>query len=763
MQSKNSFNNKKSLNKTLIIILFSIITIIFSLINLIRLINEEVQIFEPESAQIKENYSAIENNIWDISENDDGTVTATLSEDGTLNICGNGKMKNYGGISDNPQWFELKEKVKSVIIEEGVTNIGWYTFSRCTNLSKIEIPNTVTEIGFFAFEECTSLTNVKIPNSVTTISGATFIGCTNITSIEIPNGVTDIGWSAFRECTSLASINIPNTVTSIGEYAFYECTGLASIEIPSSVTNIAWYAFSRCTNLNNIKIHDGVISIAEGAFQECTNLKNIKFPNSIINLGNYMFDGCRNLMSIEVAEDNKTYMAVNGVLYTKDGSEIIRYPEGKKENTYALLLGTKTIGRCAFERCISLTNIVIPESVNNIIADTWLCECTNLISIEVDENNKNYKDINGVLYTKDGSEIIKYPQARKENIYEILAGARTIGNYTFEECRNLTTIEIPNGVTSIGDLVFEDCTNLTNIVIPNSVTNIGFDIFHNCPSTVIYCTNYSYARQYAITNNIKYVIDEKAPILTSVIGNSTEWTNKNITLTINAEDVGVGLAKEPYSFDGGKAWQAENTKTYTNNSSGIVIKVKDKLNNIYTHDTTDVVKIDKQAPQIGTVTGNATKWTNKNVTLTIIAKDSVSGLADKPYSFDGGKTWQAENTKTYTSNSASIVIKVKDKAGNVNTYNQKIVIKYIDKKAPTVNVITNTTQQGNLKKVTLTIKALDSLSGLADKPYSFDGGKTWQAENTKTYTKTPIGTIIKVKDKAGNIVTYSIINKLPKL
>ena len=71
-----------------------------------------------------------------------------------------------------------------------------------------------------------------------------------------------------------------------------------------------------------------------------------------------------------------------------------------------------------------------------------------------------------------------------------------------------------------------------------------------------------------------------------------------------------------------------------------------------------MLKIDKYAPKITNVTGNPTQWTNKNVTLRIFAGDS----------FDGGKTWQSENTKTYTNNTAKILIKVKDKAGNIATY-----------------------------------------------------------------------------------------------
>ena len=948
MRIQNNSNKKKILDKALIIMAIITITMAFLLISTILLKNTEIQIFKQKGDGIKESYSATENNTWDISENGDGSVVATLSDDGTLTISGTGKMKDWEN-SDSTDWYEVQDKVRSVIIKEGVTNvgnfafdrctnlisieiknsvtnigefafadctnltsikimngvinikdcafigceslisieipnsvtgigykvfahctsltsieipdsvtsigdyaffectsltnveisnsvtsigcyafnrctsltsinvdednkdymddngvlytkngseiirypagkketiytiltgttsigdfafeesteltrieipnsvtsIGWYAFERCTSLTSIEIPNSVKDIGYCAFFECTSLTSINIPNGVTRISAYTFMGCTNLTSIEISNGVTNIDGSAFRGCTSLTSIKIPDSVTIIGEYAFYDCTSLTSIKIPNSVTSIAWYAFYGCTNLTNIEISNGVTDIGEGAFQRCTSLTSIKFPNSITSLGKFMFDVCTSLTNIEVDEGNKNYKDDNGVLYTKDGSEIIRFPEGKKETIYTVLTGTTSVGECAFERCTSLTKIVIPDSVKTI-DENALYGATSLISIQVDEENKNYMDDNGVLYTKDRCEIIKYPEGKKETIYTILTGTTSIGNNAFRESIGLTSIEIPNSLINIGDHAFRGCTSLKNIVIPNSVTNIGFDVFYECPSLTIYCKSDSYVKQYAINNRVKYVVDDEGPTIISVNGISTEWTNEDVILTINgAQDGGVGLAEKPYSFDGGTTWQTENTKTYTENTDGIVIKVKDKLDNIYIHDAILVLKIDKQVPIITSVTGNPTQWTNKDVTLTISSEDSVAGLAEKPYSFDGGETWQAENTNTYTKNTSGIIIKVKDKAGNVATYNDTVDITKIDKVRPMITGVTGNATEWTDKDVTLKISASDISSGLD--AYSFDGGETWQQENTKTYTENTSGIIIKVKDKAGNVATY---------
>ena len=151
-------------------------------------------------------------------------------ENGTLTISGNGDM-NYGLL--NP-WYNDRDKIKTVVIKEGVTSIGSYAFDQCSNLISVTIPNSVTSIGKAAFDDCSGLTSITIPNSVTSIGGHAFWDCSGLTSITIPNSVTSIGDYAFYKCSNLTSITIPNSVTNIGDYAFGDCSGLTSITFERS-------------------------------------------------------------------------------------------------------------------------------------------------------------------------------------------------------------------------------------------------------------------------------------------------------------------------------------------------------------------------------------------------------------------------------------------------------------------------------------------------------------------------------------------------
>ena len=72
----------------------------------------------------------------------------------------------------------VKDKsIKSVIVPDGVTEIGWHAFEGCTSLTSIDIPDSVTKIESGAFEGCTSLTSIDIPDSVTEIGGHAFENC----------------------------------------------------------------------------------------------------------------------------------------------------------------------------------------------------------------------------------------------------------------------------------------------------------------------------------------------------------------------------------------------------------------------------------------------------------------------------------------------------------------------------------------------------------------------------------------------------------
>jgi hypothetical protein len=201
-------------------------------------------------------------------------VNYELYDDYTLRIFGKGAMYNYDyffandgvDLYSNVPWVSWTQKIKSVVIEEGITRIGSGAFIQCSSLTDVSIPNSVTSIGSYAFRECSSLKKINIPNSVTSIGSCAFYFCTSLVELNLQDGIVTIADNAFVNCSSLTHIDIPNTVTNIGERAFDGCTSLTELIIPDAVTSIGELAFANCDNLEYVKIGKGVTTINDAVF-----------------------------------------------------------------------------------------------------------------------------------------------------------------------------------------------------------------------------------------------------------------------------------------------------------------------------------------------------------------------------------------------------------------------------------------------------------------------------------------------------------------
>ena len=311
--------------------------------------------------------------------------------------------------------------VASVIIPNGVTSIGAYTFNDCTSLTSVSIPNSVTSIGGNAFRGCSSLTSITIPNSMTSIGSGAFSNCTGLTSVSIPNSVTSIGGNAFQFCTNLNSITIPNSVTSIGSYAFDGCSSLTGITIPNSVTSIGSQAFQRCSSLTSITIPNGVTSIGAETFNNCTSLTSVIIPN-----------------------------------------------------------GVTSIGGSAFSNCTSLTRVSIPSSVTSIVSNTFQ-NCTSLTKVFLPPQFETTYLGLGLA----ASQVIFYDvSAESQWTYFIENGGATITASTATGAVTIPPSLRGLPVNTVGDgsnPVFGfGSTSVTSVALPDSVASIGVGAFANC-------------------------------------------------------------------------------------------------------------------------------------------------------------------------------------------------------------------------------------------------------------------------------------------
>lgn len=272
------------------------------------------------------------------------------------------------------------------------------------------------------------------------------------------------------------------------------------------------------------------------------------------------------------------------------------------------------------------------------------------------------------------------------------------------------------------------------------------------------------------------VKDETAPTIEKITITPDKWTNEDVKLTIEAaKDEGSGLAARAYSFDSGATWQTSNEKVYTENTANIIVKVKDVAGNIYTHTPINITNIDKTKPVI-TVNSKVIDNETGKVSVTISIKEEDSKLsAENKYEYYLSTSKEKEeggNWVTYTPDTAfelgenkegTYYLFVKSVKDNVNNESEALAtteftFKKVDKVAPTIEKVTGITDVETKENVTLTIEGAKDDVALDDEPYSFDGGLTWQASNSKTYESNTKDIQIIVRDAAGNKYVHEKLN-----
>jgi hypothetical protein len=241
------------------------------------------------------------------------------------------------------------------------------------------------------------------------------------------------------------TIKIPNTVKNIGYAVFFNNNKVSSVTIPSSVENISEYAFHGCETLQTLifEPNSSLRSIKNGAFYN-TGITSVIIPASTITIGDGAFHDCNELETLTFESNSSLQDIGNGAFY-----------------------GT------------SICKISIPASTKNIAHDAfYLSSKLNYISVEPD--NQYFCGINGVLYNKEQSCIILYPQAKNERNYLFPESVTSIEYGAFQENIHLTSIDIPEKITKIDDYAFYNCKGITDITVhwknPSTV-NYGQNIF----------------------------------------------------------------------------------------------------------------------------------------------------------------------------------------------------------------------------------------------------------------------------------------------
>lgn len=464
----------------------------------------------------------------------------------------------------------LTKKEAEEVRRDGMTTIAkkWLVFGARKNVADASLweykldkkTNLVTITKYLGVMD--DLTELTIPNfllidgkeyRVTKIEGhdawqaiANFNG-----NVIISKGITEIGRASFNGANKITGVEIPDSVTLISDYAFQYCKSLTKIEIPGTVKKIGnWWGnvngqiFNGCSNLKEVILEEGIEEISGRAFDSCSKVKEWKLPKSLKRIGPCAFRNISveefnipenvesiaatfisssNLSRINVDSNNKYFTSVDGILFDKDSTRLIKYPENRDGNSYEVPNTVKTIDANAFISCKNLQTIVIADSVEKIgdsafdgsklktinlgggitnISNKPFYGAWNLTNINVITENDKYESENGILFNKGKTILIKYPPAIiNGEVYEIPntvveigpqsfyrsqiknviipSSVKKIGSESFFACYNLEEVNLPEGLERIEWRALYGCHKIKTIVVPSSVTFIDGGAFNN--------------------------------------------------------------------------------------------------------------------------------------------------------------------------------------------------------------------------------------------------------------------------------------------
>ncbi len=360
--------------------------------------------------------------------------------------------------------------LKSMELPNGINEIPEETFRGCTALETITVPNSVKVIGAYAFYECAALREFIIPEGVTTISSGLFHGCSSLSSVTIPSSITEFENQAFDGCTSMKKIYISDIVkwckivfgwdshpfcqTTLQGEIYLNNTLLTSVSTDAmGITEIKDDCFYNCGSITSLQANCG---IEDRAFYNCANLKTVTLGNTqyigeyafansgveSIDFGNtsyiahYAFSSCKGLNDIEIPNVQVIYphafsaSGVNSVTLGSAGSK-----------------NSMTIKESAFEKCWSLTDVILNNTKEVVIDKKAFYDCMYLNNITLPYN-----------LTK-------------------------IGESAFEDCKVMLKSVVINSKAVIEARAFYGCLHLNNVTLGSDVVSIGENAFNECSSS----------------------------------------------------------------------------------------------------------------------------------------------------------------------------------------------------------------------------------------------------------------------------------------
>ena len=438
-------------------------------------------------------------------------ATWALSDAGALTISGTGDMSDGADYGDSP-WNEVKDSVKEIVVQDGVTSVGAYQFWFCENATKVTLGKDIARIGKAAFVDCTKLTAIQLPESVQTIDDWAFAACESLTRAYIPASVNSIGEKIFGVCDNLTDIYFAGTRTAWERLVpaqtdnEYDAIYYATIHLKSTaqdfrngVEETAGGTIDGEERPSGGDDPSGDDPLPEGVIAQGTCGARLKWTLDSA--------GC---LTITGSGTMENYARQTDIHYDSSGRQYTvtyyTYPWGGDDLAGRIIdleveEGVTTIGNMAFAEISSLKTAALPTSLTSVVYGASYG--TGLTDVYYAGSQADWRSVskgqyNGPLndasfhWNATGPEAPiteELPLRLPNDLQEIQEAAFAGGGFTH--------VYLGNRVKTIGSRAFANCKKLVYIHIPDSVTSIADDAFSGSTRVVIACSEGSAAARYA--------------------------------------------------------------------------------------------------------------------------------------------------------------------------------------------------------------------------------------------------------------------------
>jgi uncharacterized membrane protein len=355
-------------------------------------------------------------------------------------------------------------------LKKGISIAVLLAMLSCTALSAVPASAEEDSTSETVNEDDYSQYNDQLTYYVNDDNTITIVSCydtdedgNDITAVEVPEKidgkkVVEIGEQCFYQLTSLVTVTLPDTIETINSEAFSGCSALTTVNVPKKLKTIGDDAFNSCEVLASFELPQTLESIGSQSFYDCQLIEEFDIPESCTEIGDYAFEGCVALVNVIVDENNTAYTSIDGILYDKELTTLIKFPE-KNETTDFVVPDTVTeIANWAFVGCTTIETVDL-SNVQTLGEDAFYY-CTSLESVTIPEG---ITELVGSTF----GYCIKLSEINLPSTLE------TIGDYAFYCCASLTEVVIPDNVTSIGNYAFFYCQNLKKVTVPTGVSELG--------------------------------------------------------------------------------------------------------------------------------------------------------------------------------------------------------------------------------------------------------------------------------------------------